>query len=276
MGFWPGLSLPSNSVPLLLRPHVALAVKQRDHRASEARQLTEHWNDWFADSQKSLIERYVDGQLHIGLRRALWDETEWGFVIRRCDEGDRLKGNPSRPLEGYLTGVVDDKEQPAMLAHDVELVESPERRISSLVWLQRFKDATFSGGKPLYEFGTLIAPRAEDGFANSNRKIRVFWLRYAEAIGKGRGENIETAADCVDVAADLDNERKGKRLFFDRYYHLMLGVRLKINHVGIDVSFQPGIDATLEGWEVGHGPINAGLGVQEISAHEQRPQGWVG
>jgi len=49
-----------------------------------------------------------------------------------------------------------------------------------------------------------------------------------------------------------DEEAERQKFFFDRYHHLIRGVALNVDNVGIDVIAQPGIDLGLEGWEVGY------------------------
>ena len=60
----------------------------------------------------------------------------------------------------------------------------------------------------------------------------------------------------VDVCARFDDEAQRQKLVFYRYHHLIRGVALNVDNVGIDVVAQPVIDLGLEGWEVGYGPIN--------------------
>ena len=54
-----------------------------------------------------------------------------------------------------------------------------------------------------------------------------------------------------------DQEAERQKFFFDRYHHLVRGVALNVDNVGIDVIAQSRIELGLEGWEVGYDPINA-------------------
>jgi len=138
-------------------------------------------------------------------------------------------------------------------------MEGPERFVPSLIRFQRFQSATFCCGKPLYEFSTLIASRKKHFLAGGDGKVDIFGIAYAEPFGEDCGENVETAADNVDVSAGLYNEAERKRLFLNRCYEALWRSRIKINDVGFDVVFDPSVDPFLKGWELGYGPVNASL-----------------
>jgi|ERR1700674_3092634 len=236
-------------------------VEQFNDTARKASEMLKRFDDCLADANRSFIERYVSGKLHIGLCRASGDEAQWGFLIYRRDAVDGFESPPTLAVNPERLCTNTDREQAAMLTHDVELMEGPQRCIPSLVRFQRFDNATFAGGKPLYKFSTLIATRTKRSPAFGDRKIHIFGSRYAEAVSERCGENIKTTADGVDVRTDFDNERQREQLFLDRYYHQVLGCRVYINHVGVDVCFDPDMEPLLEGWELGYGPVNASLGV---------------
>ncbi len=89
------------------------------------------------------------------------------------------------------------------------------------------------------------------------------------ATGERRSEDVQATPDGVDVGSDLNNKREGQNLFFDCDYDVIRYPRIRVFNGNFDVVLEPGIDATLEGWELRYDPVNTGLSVQEIEAHEQ-------
>lgn len=240
-------------------------VEQLDDRVRRARELCQRGNDWLAKERTSFRDRYVGHELNIGVRRSLPEETDYGFLICAQPTCDRVSGleinNGSPPIESegqrYDFGVY----QPTVLPHDVELVERPERFVPSLIRFQRFDVRTFDLGERLYEFVAPVISSHERGGASGDRKVRVFVAHCAAARGERRGENIQAASDRVDISADLDVELARQRAFHERYHGIVSGWRWRIFDREIHVVCEPGIDPFLEGWELGYGPIDAGLGV---------------
>jgi len=63
------------------------------------------------------------------------------------------------------------------------------------------------------------------------------------------------------VGADLDIEGEGKRLFLDRHYEAVRVAQFQIFKSNLYVEFHPSFKALTERWEMGYGPVNAGLGL---------------
>jgi len=236
------------------------SIEHFDDRARITSELVKYENDRFLRSDDSFVERYIRENFHIIVRYTLPNESQYGFILYRDgfrgwpEVGDSPKLQASRK--------VNDREKPTVLAHDVELMERPQHRVPSLIRLQRFQDAAFSTRKPLYEIRPLISlPRAKKGLAGDDRKIRVFGIRYAEPVVERSSENVETATNGVDISADFDQEFERKRCFLDCHDEPVRRIRIKVDGAGLDVQLEPSIEATLEGWELGYGPINASLSV---------------
>ena len=152
------------------------------------------------------------------------------------------------------------QQQSAMLPHDIELMEGPEKLAPSVIWLQRFDDRSFGLGQPLFAFEALnrvneVNPGSED------RKMRFCVLRHAVACVQCACEDIEAAAKSVDVSASLDMERERQRLFFGHYHQIIRDIRIRVFDDHFEVELEPGVDLRLKGWELGYGPVNACLSV---------------
>jgi hypothetical protein len=242
-------------------------IEQFDDRTRCVRKLAENDGRRVAVKRPNFVERYVRGELHIVVRRTLPEQPEYGFLI--CAQPSGLGFDPHQ-IAPDLVGVTDDPEgsgvhrnidKAAVLPFDVKLVEERERLVPSLIRFQRFDTRAFGRRESLYEFGSFVAPGEKFLRAPRDREIRFIWPRYAVAVSERSGENVKATADDIDVRAGLNVESARERAFFDRYYGIVCRWRWHILDVQINVDAQPIIDPFLEGWELGHGPLNAGLSV---------------
>lgn len=131
-------------------------VEQVDDRIRKAREILERFNDWSPHSQTGFIENYMRGKLHIGLRRVLGEQPQYGFIIHSEPStsgwNEPLDRTPTKYRE--RPGTSYDGQQTAMLPHDVQLMEGPQPWVSSLIRVERFDEGAFVLGQPLYAFET--------------------------------------------------------------------------------------------------------------------------
>jgi len=152
-----------------------------------------------------------------------------------------------------------DREQSVVLTHNIELMECPKGVIPSLIRFQRFDDTTFHVGQPLYKFRALVitAPKLIQG--TGDWEIDPVWVRYAVAVRQSTREDIKGASDDVDIGTRFDAERERERLFFNRYYDIVRGMRIHLFESYADICLEPRSELVLKGWEIGYGPINGGF-----------------
>jgi hypothetical protein len=239
-------------------------IEQGDDKCRHVREMVQNSNDWLS-VEPSFVDRYVRNELHLVVRRTLPDATQYGFLIQAQgssgfrDEISRC-GFPTDYAEAQRANF--DFQKPAVLTHDVKLMEEPKRLVPSLIRFQTFDQAAWKIGKRLYEFRTLeSSPGVENHAVSGDRKINVVGLRYAVAVGQRSSENIETASNSVDVSPHLDIERQRQWRFLQRYYRIVIGWRWRLFGADFDVQPEPFAKAFREGWELGYGPIDAGLSV---------------
>ncbi len=237
-------------------------VEHGDDRTRKARELVKRVKDVARRRHAGFVKSYIGGELYFGLRRALPQAAEYGFIIgavpfspsgrdkialdadtRNCDRG----------------GMGLDREQPLMLTFNVEIMEGPKGIVSSFVRLERFDEMSFGRGKPLYKFVPLVLPTRKDLGARDDGKIGLVWVRDVIAVGERRSEDVQAGSDAVDVGAHLDVERERKRLFFDRYNDIIRRLRIRVFNSHLNVVVDPTLEPLFEGWEVGYGPVNCCL-----------------
>lgn len=249
---------------------VSGGIEQGDDLIRHARELVKNSNDWCASYEIGFAERYIRAQLHIVVRRPLSDTPNYGFLIRAKEPiGIRDEiltvGSRHTHCEDQRSGL--DIYQPAMLPHDVELMEGIKHRVPSLIRFQRFNFSAVDWREPIYEFAPLIRTCVEESGAIGDRKIRIFGFKYAMASSECARKKVKTAADSIEIRSDLDVESERERLFFDNYYPIVRSWRWHVFDSHIHISAEPSLDPIAEGWELGYGPINGRFGVQEIVAH---------
>ena len=154
--------------------------------------------------QAGFIDAYISGKLNFGLRRVFGNEPQYGFLIYgqppASDRSKMLAEPPSANLE--YGGVYEGRNQPAVLAHDIELMKSPKKLIPSLVRFQQFYFPSFGCGESLYEFTPFVSTTTqENDFTARNGEISVIGTRYAVAVSAPTGhistvlpEKIESKA----------------------------------------------------------------------------------
>lgn len=156
-----------------------------------------------------------------------------------------------------------------MFSGVVELPHGIEKIISSLIRFEIFYDVSFGLGQPLFALDSsyrieTTLPGLED------RKVSICARTFAVADREGCGQQVKTGVDSVDDNADLDAERERKRCFFDSYDKLIASLRIALADNAIWLATLPLNEALLKDWDVGFGPLDSGLGVQEIIAHGEK------
>lgn len=242
-------------------------VKERNDAACKASKLVEHFNDRLAHEGPMLVDGYVKGQFKLAFRRrSPWDKQQYGFVVWAAHppvSRDGHKRGDSRIPRSNLESLWVDwgHEQPSVLAQDVEVMEGPKQFIPSLIRLQVFDGSTFKPWENLYEFRAFIhsIPPMLGRFGHG--EVSIFGLRHAVAVSQCGCEQIQTAAQKVDVnpSFNLKSERQCGLSATKNEIALRWRVQLFDNH--FDVFSAPGCQVSLEEWDMGYGPINAGLSV---------------
>ncbi len=239
-------------------------IESGDDKLRRVHEIVENSNDWFA-LQTGFIDRYVRNELHLVIRSALPDLAQYGFLVeaqRPSRDGDEIAVGGLPADHGQPQGPHLDFQEPSVFPLDVELMEEPKRLVPSLIRFQRFDHLTWQIGEPLYEFRALKpAPGFENHLGLRDRKVMVVGLRYAVAVGERRSHNINAAAQSVDIGPGLDVERARQRSFWDRHYRVIRALRWRLFNTYFDIGPKPCTEAFRETWELGYGPLNAGLSV---------------
>jgi hypothetical protein len=229
-----------------------------------AREFTERCNNFPVFEVAGFIQAYLHGDLKLGMRNALGEKPEYGFVISAANP----TGNDWRegslhfdPYDTQLRWEYIDGQKALMLSHNVEQMEGVKQFIPSTVRFQRFDDRTFPLGERLYEFTPLVAVAGEDGSTVDDGKISIVNKALAVAISERRSEDIEAASDSINVGAGLDLECQRQWRFLNSNDDIVRGIRWQLFDDHLNVFIEPSIKARFEGWELGYGPIDRGLGV---------------
>jgi hypothetical protein len=151
-----------------------------------------------------------------------------------------------------------------MLPHYVEIVESDEHGvIPSTPRLQFFDDRLIGSGKPLYRFTSGVFACREIGAVPANGKVRIFGCHVAIALGQSVDEDIQAAPDGVDDEADFRIDDRRRQFYIAQANNLIAHLRIKLFGPAIGGILTPGYEPGLENAELGFGPLNARVSVQD-------------
>jgi len=228
-------------------------VEHFNDRVRQVRKLVQRCNNLPAWEVVGFAQAYLRGEINVGLRCTLGEETDFGFIISAARR-------PTDSGNDAWSGV--HGQQTLMLSHNVEHMKGVKQLIPSLVRFQLFDDISFRCGERLYEFTPLVVSPGEFLGAVGNREVSVVNKRLAVAVSERRSENVETASDRVEVSASFDLESQRQRLFFNRHEGIVRGMKWLLSDGHVQVLIKPNIKALLEGWELGFGPTDRGLGVE--------------
>src|SRR5882724_9470377 len=136
-------------------------------------------------------------------------------------------------------------EQPPVFAQNIEIVESPQVRISLGIRLQILDEPAVRRGQMLQEQSALLL--FERFFAPEEREAYfVFRDRKAVSAYQSHRQNIEAATNSVDVRASLDAKGQGQQFRFDGDDRIMRGRRWHVPDFDAHASLQPRFQAIVK------------------------------
>jgi hypothetical protein len=235
-------------------------IERVDDARRKARELTNRCNNLPAFEVFGFAQAYLRGEMKLGMLHRLGNKTDGGFLIAALHPtgGDGAKF-VHLGVGGDAVWSDGNAQEPRVLSDNVKIVEGIDKPIPSAVRFQIFDDKSFSLRERLYEFGTLVLPPSKARFALRSGEISVICKVLAVAVGERDRENIQAAANHIDVSASLNLELQRKGSFYDRHHEIIDGIVWRLFDDRIDVILEPGIETLLEDWELGYGPIDRGL-----------------
>jgi hypothetical protein len=237
-------------------------VEQPDDLDDPSDKSIESGNYWLTNGPEGggLCEAYLSGYIGIAWRRVETrvdrEAPEWGPVIKvnRCSSDTFKPRKSGYPRRGNPRA---DRNEPFVLAQDVELVQRPQIRVASLVWLERFDRRSLAAGKPLFAFDT----RDHVLFGPKNWKVRLLTRFYAVSYCERSADEIKRAASGIDDRASIADHERIDRALLVSYQNFISGVRIRLHDKLVWAVPLPGKEALLQDWDLGYGSINRRLGV---------------
>lgn len=239
--------------------------KERNNLCNRIRESQKRASYGVAIGHSGFCARYRRKEFNIVVIPPLSESADLGFLIHaqgpiaQVRVRDEIFDRGVCLPESYRAGAQFD--QPMVLAHDIEVVEIPEKFVPSLIRIQRFDFSALDIRKGIYEFAALVVPAGESLSACRNRKVHMGEICYATPFCESHGEHVEGRSGGVDVSAEFDAEGARKRLLKERYYPIVCGWRWRILDTDVQVDAGPGFDPLIEGYRLGYGPIYGGISV---------------
>jgi hypothetical protein len=243
-------------------------VELLDHVCDARGEFAQNQDDVLsADSQSRFIEGYLKGEQCIALRRTekftSSEAVQDGFTIQAAQRFRAANSHPRRSHDHKAQHVRDCGYQALVFSQNVELVKGPNGFIPSFVRIERFDRSSFVLGQPLFSFAAINPSYRVDHFIEGveDWKVTPGIRFFAIACGDASRKKIKAATERVENSAHPRVEREWQGRLLNSYYDI--AIRLRISLAGNEVGMAPlPLDqALLNEWDLGYGPINAGLSV---------------
>lgn len=239
-----------------------ISIEEANNRRRRARKLANRLNEVRALQSVGFVERYLRGDAHIAIRRRISGEQYQGCIVAKEGFVDNSRHPSSWPQAR--------PKQTAMFPGEVQFVKDAEQiTVPSRIWPQVFHETLVGRGKPLYVFEGPGLPVPEVVNALPYREMGASILGVAVACGERARKQVETASDAVDERARLGQEEWVEGLCLDEAVRLVAGLRVVIDDYGVWSCVLPRDSALSQGWELGFGPVDCSLSIDEIVVDER-------
>src|SRR5271165_5292599 len=163
----------------------ARSVEQIDDRLRRAREIVQRAKECRRWERLSYGERYLRGNLNIGLRCVDFGPPYYGAILEAFP--NPADANPS-VVGGFADSRVDGqhirRDESPVLPHVIECVEIKQVRVPARPRLQTFDNLLVGGGQQTYLFLSRVFPLKERDAAPADGELSTFWIRSASALGK--------------------------------------------------------------------------------------------
>lgn len=154
-----------------------------------------------------------------------------------------------------------------MLPGIVECVEIEKVWVPSRPRLQIFDGLLVGSGEETYLFMSRMFPHPEVGFSPANGELRSFWIREAIACSESVSKKVQAAPQAVDDKTSLCVYDRWTPADVREFVELLSALRLHLLDQFVWATVVPRPEALFKNFELGVGPINARLNIQEIITH---------
>lgn len=238
----------------------APSVEQTDDRVRKARKLAERARAVFAARNTSFVERYLEIDGYVAIRRRSGRGKDSGFLVGADPLINRV-GLAGRALKKHTSWPQEQPKETAVFPGQIQLVEGAKRIVPSRIWRQTFDNCLVGRAKPLYVFEWSAFRVVELGFAPPDREVGASGFGLAVACGESAGQDVEAAADAVDDDTRFGADDGIDRLDIDKAVQFLSGLRIYIDRYGIALALPPPDDSLLQGWQLGFGPTDSSFSV---------------
>jgi len=232
------------------------ALESLDNAVGHSSEFSERGNKRLRDKQAGFVERYLNGDMEIAIRRIDVGPPYYGALFEAGPNVGKPKSSGVRfGGDNHRTGQEMDSDQLLMFAQNVELVKHEEKVIPSSVRLQLFEDLHFDKGKPLFTFSHVFwVPKRVDGRING--KMAFSTGRLAVPYCERGGQQIEAASNAIYDGADARIDSAGQSSIDFELKELLSHFRVRLFDNQIRGSLDPGFERLFDNWELGYGPID--------------------
>lgn len=243
-----------------------------DNALNEIDELLESWDDRFTVENLALAKRYNDNELELGLIFSIGSgvvSQQYRAIFKRkfpviggkrdsregkvCGDADKLfkSMNPRGPIDRGVRRC--DRDQNSVFVDDVQLVQTPEGIIPSIVRLESFNQTNGAVG---HATQTACNNRSEVRSVGTYREYVVPGGRLPVYHYKGVDQKIESGPEVMGGVAKIGAPSSGYALSYVDAIEYLMGLRILLTDYGIWITPMVGVDFGVEIIKVFFGPLD--------------------
>jgi hypothetical protein len=213
----------------------ALRFDSQDDALNFAKHCVENGRRRFRAGVLAVLKRYVDSDLYLVIKaKAPLDAGVWDFVFRAIPDGGLVEfdgASPSRTSDFGCCCRASNEGDQRMFAQVAHVVESPEKIIPSLVWLERSKERSDFRWDILRDTPHAILEICGGIGEGEHAKLQV-GVAGREVGGRPRGV-IETGPQVFNDFGRENAPTERESLGYESFVDFVSSVRISLNNSGV-------------------------------------------
>lgn len=189
------------------------SFKSVDDRQRQATKIAERCREIVTKNRSSFIERYVQADVNLAIRRRCVGRYKNGFILKALPLSiGELR--TSETDQTYATRENEGSQKAAVFPGQIEIMEGTKHGIPVCtgIWPEVFDDSLVCLIKPLYLFEDFTGWISPIGSSFPDRKIGTFAISESVACRQDAGQQIEAAPYAVNNNTGLGVDNGGGRI----------------------------------------------------------------
>jgi hypothetical protein len=207
-------------------------------------------------------ERYLKGDLKIGLRRIDFGPPYYGIVLEALPNATKppsLRVVSER--DAIFPGQHTDLDQIPMLPRYVECVEVKQVRVPSRPRLQIFDDFAVGIGEPSYFFLSRVFPMKEGVSRATDGELHIYWVNMTVALSEDVSQQIQATSQTVYDESGFNIDVRRQAPDIGELVELLTVLRVQLFDQIVWGTLPPSYNSRFKKGDLGSRPINPSLSI---------------